>query len=306
MEGLTLQHQHGKARVRVARLWRLRGGEHRLVEWNVSISITSHVLPAFTDGDNSNIVATDSIKNTVLIIRNRTIVPGAFVVFFFFFLSGILLFAGVCFGEGVQAGAFVGGFRGDCGAALCSHLSQGNDWGFRLFDFCKTFFSCVILFLSVTRLLLVPRLFFPRSHGSEFPWTAPSTTTVMSSPDSLLRKRIEEHTYRLFSERNAPISRFNVALLVDRFQARLWKAHSRGHSWQRWPRQGDLRISRLGFTQNNSGTHNSDLESVHLQFEILAVLQSCLQMTLKLSISCRRSSSLLYLFTENSISSFLP
>lgn len=66
MEGFSLEHQHGKARVRVARLWRGAGsGEHRLVEWNVSISITSHVLPAFTDGDNSKIVATDSIKNTV-------------------------------------------------------------------------------------------------------------------------------------------------------------------------------------------------------------------------------------------------
>lgn len=62
-----LQQQHGKARVRVARLWRGRspGEQHRIVEWNVSISITSHALPAFTDGDNSSIVATDSIKNTV-------------------------------------------------------------------------------------------------------------------------------------------------------------------------------------------------------------------------------------------------
>jgi urate oxidase len=62
--GLTLQHQHGKAKVRVARLWRGQH-QHRFVEWSVSISITSHVLPAFTEGDNSNIVATDSIKNTV-------------------------------------------------------------------------------------------------------------------------------------------------------------------------------------------------------------------------------------------------
>ncbi|KAG0587651.1 hypothetical protein M758_2G147300 [Ceratodon purpureus] len=71
MEGLTLQHQHGKAKVRVARLWRLSSGEHRLVEWNVSISITSHVLPAFTDGDNSKIVATDSIKNTVYALAKQ-------------------------------------------------------------------------------------------------------------------------------------------------------------------------------------------------------------------------------------------
>ena len=69
-----LQQQHGKARVRVARLWRGRspGEQHRIVEWNVSISITSHALPAFTDGDNSSIVATDSIKNTV---RRRSVSP---------------------------------------------------------------------------------------------------------------------------------------------------------------------------------------------------------------------------------------
>jgi len=73
MDGLTLQHQHGKAKVRVARLWRgAVGQQHRFVEWSVSISITSHVLPAFTDGDNSNIVATDSIKNTVYALAKES------------------------------------------------------------------------------------------------------------------------------------------------------------------------------------------------------------------------------------------
>jgi urate oxidase len=64
-----LEHQHGKARVRVARLWRSKvdGQPHYLVEWNVSVSLISKVLPAFTEGDNSNIVATDTIKNTVQI-----------------------------------------------------------------------------------------------------------------------------------------------------------------------------------------------------------------------------------------------
>lgn len=68
-EELELEHQHGKARVRVARLWRSKadGQPHDLVEWNVSVSLTSKVLPAFTEGDNSNIVATDTIKNTVQI-----------------------------------------------------------------------------------------------------------------------------------------------------------------------------------------------------------------------------------------------
>jgi urate oxidase len=69
MADLELEHQHGTARVRVARLWRgKRPGEaHYLAEWNVSISLISRVLAAFTDGDNSNIVATDTMKNTVLV-----------------------------------------------------------------------------------------------------------------------------------------------------------------------------------------------------------------------------------------------
>jgi hypothetical protein len=68
-EELELEHQHGKARVRVARLWRSKadGQPDDLVEWNVSVSLISKVLPAFTEGDNSNIVATDTIKNTVQI-----------------------------------------------------------------------------------------------------------------------------------------------------------------------------------------------------------------------------------------------
>lgn len=73
MEGFALQHQHGKAKVRVGRLWRgATSQEHRFVEWNVSVSITSFVLPAFTDGDNSKIVATDSIKNTVSLASTQS------------------------------------------------------------------------------------------------------------------------------------------------------------------------------------------------------------------------------------------
>jgi urate oxidase len=72
MEGFALQHQHGKAKVRVGRLWRgATSQEHRFVEWNVSVSITSFVLPAFTDGDNSKIVATDSIKNTIYYLAKQ-------------------------------------------------------------------------------------------------------------------------------------------------------------------------------------------------------------------------------------------
>eukprot|EP01018_Ginkgo_biloba_P012287 Gb_00689 [translate_table: standard] len=64
MEGkLRLQQKHGKARVRVARVWR-QPGNTIIVEWNVSIMLYSDCIPAYTDGDNSDIVATDSMKNT--------------------------------------------------------------------------------------------------------------------------------------------------------------------------------------------------------------------------------------------------
>ncbi|PKU78819.1 Uricase-2 isozyme 2 [Dendrobium catenatum] len=65
--GFKLEQQHGKGRVRVSRVWRKagEGGADVIVEWNVSISLLSDCLEAYTDGDNSSIVATDTMKNTV-------------------------------------------------------------------------------------------------------------------------------------------------------------------------------------------------------------------------------------------------
>ncbi|PRQ55501.1 putative factor independent urate hydroxylase [Rosa chinensis] len=64
--GFKLEQRHGKARVRVARVWRNKpDGRHVIVEWSVSISLLSDCLTAYTRGDNSDIVATDTMKNTV-------------------------------------------------------------------------------------------------------------------------------------------------------------------------------------------------------------------------------------------------
>ncbi|KAJ4720552.1 Uricase [Melia azedarach] len=65
VEGFNFEQQHGKARVRVARVWRSKEGRHFMVEWNVSISLLSDCIKAYTDDDNSDIVATDTMKNTV-------------------------------------------------------------------------------------------------------------------------------------------------------------------------------------------------------------------------------------------------
>ncbi|XP_042463005.1 uricase-like [Zingiber officinale] len=65
-EGFKIDQQHGKSRIRVARVWKnVDGSGDVIVEWNVAISLFSDCLPAYTSGDNSAIVATDSMKNTV-------------------------------------------------------------------------------------------------------------------------------------------------------------------------------------------------------------------------------------------------
>ncbi|MQM11904.1 hypothetical protein Taro_044813 [Colocasia esculenta] len=65
--GWKLEQRHGKSRVRVARVWRNADGEDVFVEWKVGVSLLSNCLPAYTDGDNSAIVATDTMKNTVYV-----------------------------------------------------------------------------------------------------------------------------------------------------------------------------------------------------------------------------------------------
>uniref|UniRef100_A0A1J3I4F6 Uricase n=1 Tax=Noccaea caerulescens TaxID=107243 RepID=A0A1J3I4F6_NOCCA len=67
-DGLRLEQRHGKARVRVGRVWRHdHDGSHHFVEWNVSISLLSHCLASYHRDDNSDIVATDTMKNTVYV-----------------------------------------------------------------------------------------------------------------------------------------------------------------------------------------------------------------------------------------------
>ncbi|GAV64088.1 Uricase domain-containing protein [Cephalotus follicularis] len=67
IEGLKLEQRHGKARVRVARVWRSKEGRHFTVEWKVNISLLSDCTAAYLRHDNSDIVATDTMKNTVYV-----------------------------------------------------------------------------------------------------------------------------------------------------------------------------------------------------------------------------------------------
>ncbi|XP_022983819.1 uricase-2 isozyme 2-like [Cucurbita maxima] len=65
VNGLNFEQRHGKERVRVARVWRNKDGRQFFVEWNVGISLLSDCVAAYVSDDNSDIVATDTMKNTV-------------------------------------------------------------------------------------------------------------------------------------------------------------------------------------------------------------------------------------------------
>ncbi|KAK9282935.1 hypothetical protein L1049_011160 [Liquidambar formosana] len=67
IDGLRFEQRHGKERVRVARVWRNEDGRHTIVEWSVGISLLSDCVAAYVFDDNSDIVATDTMKNTVFV-----------------------------------------------------------------------------------------------------------------------------------------------------------------------------------------------------------------------------------------------
>ena len=57
-------NRYGKAETRLVRVDR-GAGQHRLKDLNVSIALSGDLARAHTDGDNSNVLPTDSQKNTV-------------------------------------------------------------------------------------------------------------------------------------------------------------------------------------------------------------------------------------------------
>ncbi|KAF3434432.1 hypothetical protein FNV43_RR25535 [Rhamnella rubrinervis] len=67
IDGFNFEQRHGKARVRVGRAWRNDDGRYFFVEWNVSISLLSDCVAAYVRDDNSDVVATDTMKNTVYV-----------------------------------------------------------------------------------------------------------------------------------------------------------------------------------------------------------------------------------------------
>ena len=58
------ENRYGKSRVRLSRITR-QGDRHEFHEWTVRVLLEGDFESSFTDADNSNILPTDTIKNTV-------------------------------------------------------------------------------------------------------------------------------------------------------------------------------------------------------------------------------------------------
>ncbi len=58
------ENQYGKSRVRVTKIERY-GDRHEVFEWNVEVWLKGDFMKCFEDGDNSRILPTDTMKNTV-------------------------------------------------------------------------------------------------------------------------------------------------------------------------------------------------------------------------------------------------
>jgi urate oxidase len=66
---LAVQH-HGKGKVRVGRVWR-DGPVHHFVEWSVNTMLDSDMAHAYLKGENTDMVATDTQKNTVYYVAKQ-------------------------------------------------------------------------------------------------------------------------------------------------------------------------------------------------------------------------------------------
>ena len=65
-----IQHQYGKARVRVLKVTR-RGARHSLKELEVAVGLQGDFEAAYTKADNRRVVATDSMKNIVHVLAKE-------------------------------------------------------------------------------------------------------------------------------------------------------------------------------------------------------------------------------------------
>jgi len=81
MAVVLTQNTYGKSRVRLTKVTR-HADRHELAEWNVDLQLTGDFIPAYTVGDNRQVVATDTMKNTVYALASDNVLtsPDAFAV----------------------------------------------------------------------------------------------------------------------------------------------------------------------------------------------------------------------------------
>src|SRR5207249_6223807 len=65
-------HQYGKARVRVAKVMR-RGNTHTIKEITVAAMMAGDFDSSYTSGDNTKVVPTDTIKNTINVLAKENL-----------------------------------------------------------------------------------------------------------------------------------------------------------------------------------------------------------------------------------------
>jgi len=63
-------NSYGKSDVRLTKVVR-EGKTHHLAEYSVNVQLTGDFSPAYLDGDNRKVIATDSIKNTVYVVAKE-------------------------------------------------------------------------------------------------------------------------------------------------------------------------------------------------------------------------------------------
>jgi urate oxidase len=69
-----LDHQYGKSRVRVLKVFRA-GARQSVKELEVSVRLSGDFESSYTRGDNSRVILTDTMKNTVNVLANDALGP---------------------------------------------------------------------------------------------------------------------------------------------------------------------------------------------------------------------------------------
>ncbi|MGA7553932.1 MAG: hypothetical protein WBW54_09320, partial [Candidatus Acidiferrales bacterium] len=65
-----VENNYGKSRIRLLRVVR-QNGRHDIREWTLAISFEGDFETAHTKGDNSKILPTDTMKNTVYVLARQ-------------------------------------------------------------------------------------------------------------------------------------------------------------------------------------------------------------------------------------------